>query len=388
MEKSGNKQIKIAQITAYRFSYGSLMQTLATQIAFGKCGIELELFRYEPTGKENLKRRLCKSARHPDVIINKIREVWSNYTHKEYLDAKKKRDALFSSFIQKHISCTEIIRSSEQRDKCILNYPIVLSGSDQTWNPINFGEKFFTCEFVPDSIKIITYASSFGTEKIPDRQKEGTKKYLLRFDKISLRESSGKEIIKKLIGIEYPVVLDPTLLVSRKEWGNYVSVSNPIEGKYILTYFLSKERQFRKSVLKMKEKMGMQVVTIPHVAQYVNGDIACSDILMSGCEPDKWLRLIQDAEYICTDSYHGMIFSIIFKKQFIVMKRFKDGSNNSANTRIYEVLNKLGLENRLWDNGDISFQIKQIIDYEKVEEKLKKYKELSYEYIKDILNEE
>lgn len=388
MKKGSNKQTKIAQITAYRISYGSLMQTLATQIAFEKCGMSLELFRYEPAGKENFKRRLWKSVRHPSVIIDKAREYWSNCTHKGYLSTKKKRDNEFSNFLQKHIVCTEVIDSARQRDKRILDYQTVLSGSDQIWNPINFGEKFFTCEFVPDSINLITYASSFGTERIPDRQKEGTRRYLLRFAKISLRESSGKEIIKMLTGRKFPVVLDPTLLLCSNEWENYASIPDPIEGKYIFTYFLSKENEFRKRVSRFKEKTGMQIVTIPHVIQYVKEDMKYADILLSGCAPDKWIGAIKNADYICTDSYHGMIFSIIFKKQFIVMKRFKDGSCNSANTRIYEVLNKLGLESRLWNNDDIFLQMQQKIDYEKVEEKLRMHKEISYEYIKNILNGE
>ena len=104
--------------------------------------------------------------------------------------------------------------------------------------------------------------------------------------------------------------------------------------------------------------------------------------------PDQWVELIRDAEYICTDSYHGMVFSIIFKKQFLVMKRFRDGSKVSANTRIYEVLNKLGLMDRLWNGGDIYSQMRHKIDYDLVDRKLESYRDLSYNYIKNILNED
>lgn len=391
MEREGFEQteaLKMAHITAYRISYGSPLQTLATQVAFRKYGMQLELFCYEPSGKDNFKRRLAKSIRHPNVIIEKAKEYWCILFHNEYLDIKKKRNDEFSNFIHRNIVHTEVMNTTEQRDRKIHEYKIVLSGSDQTWNPINFGEKFFTCEFVPDSIKLVSYASSFGTERIPHRQVEGTKQYLKRFSNISCRETSGREIIKELTGQVYPIVLDPTLLLQSDEWNRYVSNFKLVEEKYIFTYFLSAQKEFRKRVIDMKKKTNFQVVTVPHVLQYVQGDVDYSDILMNGCSPDKWIALIRDAEYICTDSYHGMIFSIIFKKQFIVMKRFKDGSSVSANTRIYEVLNKLGLENRLWSGGDIYAQMKQKIDYDLVEEKLNKYRESSYKYIESILHED
>lgn len=382
------EKIKVAQITAYRISYGSLLQTLATQIAFRKCGIQLELFCYEPSGKDNCKRRLLKIIRHPNVIINKVKEGWCDFSHHGYFESKRKRDKKFSDFLYQNIVCTDVINTEAQRDKRIQDYQIVLSGSDQTWNPINFGEKYFTCEFVPDSIKVVSYASSFGIEEIPHRQEAGTKHYLKRFFKISLRETSGREIVRRLTDRICPVVLDPTLLLKSDEWNHYVSDKRMAEDKYIFTYFLSSQEEFRKKAKELKEKTKFQVVTIPHVLQYIQDDIKFSDIGIDVCAPDEWLRLIRDAEYICTDSYHGMIFSIIFKKQFIVMKRFRDGSSVSANTRIYEVLDKLGLSSRLWNGGDIYSQIIQKINYDLVEEKLKIHRELSYKYIDNILNED
>lgn len=382
------RSTKIAQITAYRISYGSLLQAFATQIAFKKYGMALELFCFEPSGRDNFKRRLVKSIRRPNVIVEKIKEYWSDFVHSGYLNMKKKRNKKFSDFIYRNIVCTEVLTTIEQRDRKIREYGIVLSGSDQTWNPVNFGEKYFTCEFIPEEIKLVSYASSFGTEKIPHGQEDGTRRYLGRFTKISLRETSGREIVKKLTGQTYPVVLDPTLLLKSDEWDRYVPSKKQIEKKYILTYFLSAQKEFRKKVMDLKQETNFQVVTVPHVARYVQADIDYSDILANGCAPGEWIELIRDAEYICTDSYHGMIFSIIYKKQFIVMKRFRDGSNMSANTRIYEVLDKLGLKNRLWNGGNIYLQMKQKIDYDLVETKLMEYREMSYQYIENILNED
>ena len=391
MERNGIEQTpasKIAQITAYRISYGSPLQTLATQVAFKKCGLQLELFCFEMSGKDNLKRRLLKAVHHPNVIIDKGKEYWNDFVHSGYKDIKIKRNDAFSDFIHQNAVCTKVLNNVEERDKKILEYQIVLSGSDQTWNPINFGEKYFTCEFVPDSIRLVSYASSFGTERIPDNQREGTKKYLGRFSKISLRETSGREIIRGLTGNIYPVVLDPTLLLKREEWNKYALNLRPIDEKYIFTYFLSEQKIFRRKVKDLKEKTKFHIAAVPHVIQYIQADVDYSDILINECAPNEWISLIRDAEYVCTDSYHGMIFSIIFRKQFIVMKRFKDGSSVSANTRIYEVLDKLGLKDRLWNGGDIYSQIEQKIDFDLVEERLKKYREFSYNYIKNILNED
>ena len=375
--------MKIAQITAYRISYGSPLQAYATQKAFLKEGISLELFRYEPAGKTNLKRRMKKILRFPSVIINKLNELLFDLIKPAYRNGKKNRDKLFEDFLEKNANVSKIIKTETERDKEIRKYGAVLSGSDQTWNPINYGERYFTCEFVPETITLISYASSFGTSTIPKWQYRGTMNYINRFTSISLREKSGHDIVKSMSGKEYPVVLDPTLLLDRTEWEK-ICVKKTIKYNYIFSYLISSNKKFRELVSKFAKNINHKIIAVPHVLKYVVSDEKYCDESRFGASPDEWISFIRDAKFVFTDSYHAVIFSIIFKKRFIVMKRFRDDDVASANTRIYEILSKLGLEDRIWIGGNLKEIAERDIDYDAVYKKLRVHKDVSYEYIKSL----
>ena len=99
-----------------------------------------------------------------------------------------------------------------------LNYDIVVVGSDQVWTPLSLPNKFFNLLFVKDSVRKVSYASSFGVSHIPAFQQKATGQYLDRFYKIGVREQQGKAIVESLSHQQAQVVADPTLLLSREEW--------------------------------------------------------------------------------------------------------------------------------------------------------------------------
>jgi hypothetical protein len=202
-----------------------------------------------------------------------------------------------------------------------------------------------------------------------------------------MRETSGAELVKKLTGREVPVVLDPTLTLTAEEWERFMPKTSVVEGQYIFAYFLSDDATMREEVKKLKQKTGLKIVTMPHMLKWIKADKYFGDIELYNCTPGEWMNVIKNAAYVCTDSYHGTVFSIINKRKFLTMCAYKDGDVKSTNTRIYEVLNKFGITERLYKNGQSIEKILENINYDYVMEKLEVYREKSLEYIEHILED-
>ena len=130
-------------------------------------------------------------------------------------------------------------------------------------------------------------------------------------------------------------VLDPTLLLSADEW-NEVAAENPVKGPYVFAYILGNRKDNQKCAKDFAKKKGLKMVTFPFTAsgnlrQAFFGDIHSYD------GPDVWLSLIRDAEYVITDSFHAVVFSIIYRKSFVVLRRSGDGERGSMNSRMYSL---------------------------------------------------
>lgn len=388
-----NRVDKIGHITVYKISYGSPLQALATQLVFRKFGLTLELIRYEEqfTKAELIKLKLKHIQEDPSLFYRKLREkmqsVECRLRYPEVQDGRARREKAFEDFNNQYLSFTRLIHTKQERLEIIKNYKVVLSGSDQLWNPANYDDGYFNCRIVPDNIKRISYASSFGTEVIPERQCEGTAAALKKFSGISMRESSGAEIVRQLTGRSVPVVLDPTWLLTAEEWGGVMPQKPLIEGNYILAYFLCENQGMRRKVKELSSKAELKIVTLPHMLKFVKADVGFADEELYYCTPGEWMNIIRNATYVCTDSFHGTVFSVIHNKKFLTMCAYKDGDKRSTNTRIYEILNKLGLRDRLLKLDEDIMKIEDDIDYRNSMERLNQYRQASFDYIEHILEE-
>lgn len=241
-----------------------------------------------------------------------------------------------------------------------------ICGSDQIWSPnvitakVNGLDFFFASKASPS--KRISYAASFGMSYIPDERKEEYKKYLSEMKAISVREESGAKIVKELIGKAVPVLIDPTLMLDKADWLK-VSIKPKfnIPERYILTYFLGDVSQKRNTYIeKIAVENNMQIIHLewqkPNDAWYRTG-------------PAEFLWLIEHCSLLCTDSFHGSVFSIIMNVPFLVFDR--EDSSGDMSSRIDTLLSKFKLENRKYNaNNQINLF------------------EHDYEHIKPILSEE
>ena len=267
------------------------------------------------------------------------------------------------------------------------NYDSVVVGSDQVWTPMSLPNKFFNLLFVDDSVRKVAYGSSFGVSSIPRFQRKATGDYLDRFYKIGVREQKGKEIVDSLSHQKALVVADPTMLLNADEWRQEI-FTEPVKTSsepYIFCYFLGPNQEARKAANELKAKTGYKIVALLHMDEYVPEDENFADETPYDVDPNGFLRLIHNASYVCTDSFHCSAFSIQFHKQFMTFYRFAQGSSTGRNSRIDSLFNVLGISRDRLYQGDVS-KIDSSVDWNSIDNKLEKLRHDSIAFLKESLS--
>lgn len=364
-------------------NYGSMLQAFATQVKIDQLGYESEyiVYRKKKTFLFLLKQipRLFNSNLMFDkwmrlqkkMKIRKNMGVIENEKIRE-LAFLRFKDTYYRKFSPVNYGYAELCRNANQ-------YDTVLVGSDQLWTPGGLASNFYNLMFVPDSVKKVSYATSFGVSEIPWYQIRRTRKYLKRFDSLSVREIRGAEIINKIAGRRAEVVCDPTLLLSCDEWRREIPSKRIVEGKYIFCYFLGENPTHRKLAEELQAKTGYKIVTTPFLDSFVEEDLHFGDERLFDIGPDDFVNLIRGAEYVLTDSFHGSVFSIIHHKQFLILDRFMSGKQ-SRNSRIESLCSLLGLEKRRYSENVVN-EIMAVIDYNEVDEKMKVWRTASLDFL-------
>lgn len=358
--------MNVGIVTGYRIvNYGSVLQAYATQQVVNSLGYDSKLIRFENNKKDSfaylsLLRNLC-SFYHWGLRIEKIKLR----KNRAAAPSKERRDK-FDNFIRKHILETLPLSSGQELlDEC-KKYDILLAGSDQIWHPSNRPLHYYTLDFI-SNIKKISYASSFGVNKLPNQMKRGYKKALQAFDYITVREQSGVDIINGL-GLSAHLVVDPTLLLSCEEW-NSVVTEDIVNKNYIFCYFLGSREDGRIKALEMKRITGLPIIAICGVDDFIEIDNVYIDEKIEAVGPGEFLALIKGSKYVFTDSFHCSVFSIIFEKDFYVFKRFSDEQKISTNSRIENLLSMFDLNNRMC-SADTSLTDLEEINYNFIQYRL------------------
>ena len=211
--------------------------------------------------------------------------------------------------------------------------------------------------------------------------------FLNRIDFLSAREESGKKIIKKFTGRNVPLVCDPALLLDDSEWDEIATPNRIIKEPYIFCYFMGNNPWQRRFVLELKKKTECKIVSLLHLDQYIASDESYVDKSPYDVSPADFLNLVKNANYVCTDSFHGTVFSIIYKRNFFTFKRFSDKATLSTNTRIDTLLNQMKLKERLVLEGNtVNEMLERKINFEVVQEHLEEFRKESLRYLVDSIN--
>lgn len=352
--------MRVGIITFHRaVNYGAVLQAYALQRTMEKLGHKTEIIDYR-----------CKK------IEETVSPLEGFKNGEKFVSALKKcifrcrKNMAFKRFFRKYISLSKKVENRDELVKNSANYNVIFTGSDQVWNNECSGnDTAYFLDYIPDKKKKNAYAASFGFDKIKAEDKFDYRKMLSNFNAISVRENSAASIVKSVADVEnVQVVLDPTLLLEKKDWENVLG-KRPIREKYIFVYYIRKPKDLLKYAHILSEKCGYRII-----------DAKSSVEFFAKCSPSDFLSWIYYSEYFVTNSFHGTVFSLVFHKKFAVeLNNGKDINNRSK-----ELLDIVGVDRDI-DRMDVA-AIDDEIDYLSVDEAIRVEREKSLSFINKTMN--
>lgn len=379
-------------ICYYNHNYGSMLQAYATVREIEKRGIPYEIIQYKKkVDAPFLLKMSCRLFNKIWVSEKKlsIQKKFSQCIYPEYKKNAAVRDKVFDDFSKNtFIKLSDVCYGYDALQEYSKKFSSVLVGSDQMWSPSGLTTNFYNLMFADDSVNKISYAASFGVSEIPYYQKKKTAEYLERIEHISVRENAGKKIVETLTDKNAFVAVDPTMLLSRDEWDEFSEEQRKIDGDYIFAYFLGDNAEHRQRVEQLKTETGLKVVSLRHLDEYISADENFGDISPYDVGPREFLNILKNAKYVCTDSFHGTVFSIIFQRQFLTFNRYSNSNSSSKNSRIDTLLSNLNLSERRYSDEHIFEQINETIDFESVENRRCEFVKASKEFLTKALKME
>lgn len=290
----------------------------------------------------------------------------------------RKRWNAFERFYNDILDKTPRYRTYEELQNAPSDFDIIISGSDQVFNPTRKYVEAYYLKFCNKSKHtLVAYAPSFGINFIPDEKVELIKNLLTHFHYLSSRELEGCSIIKELIGKRVDQVLDPVFLLTANEWNNIAVPLRIPFTSYILVYALIGSRKQMELANNIKKQLGLPIILVTNnVFPKTN-----ADKVFYSAGPREFVNLFSNADYIITDSFHGTAFSVIFEKSFFSIIMLPQRAS-----RITSLLESIDLKKRvLYDVQDIAKDQLEV-DYRKANNLLKKEQIKSIDYLRKALS--
>lgn len=377
--------MKIGLLTLFykNYNWGGVLQAYALKRYLESTNVntQADVLRYESNTNLVYASRVSQISQYSfKDILNKLLE--RKNANRSILDNKLiVRNKLFDEF-SFEVSPNSTVFNDETLKTASKEYDALICGSDQIWNP-NVSRPGFYLTMIDYECKKISYAASIARDDLSPHERKVMIPLIERFDNVSVREKTAKNFLSKYTSKEIKEVLDPALLLPADEWSK-IAADKKIKETYVLAFFFSESIVYRKLIEKYCEEQGFKLVFIPFAAnKYIESDMQGECERLYDVGPKEFIRLFIDTKYVFTDSFHGSVFSILFKKNFMVFERDKK-NKVSKNSRLYDLLDKFNLSNRLVrSQGEMNTTLKENINYANVYELLEKYRKES----KDFLNE-
>lgn len=373
------KQVGIITYHHY-YNYGTVLQAYALQKAVetisGKT-CEIIDFRVSEEKRLSKSQLVALRFRRLFVYIKEFKRVWRLKHYGNVLTAKF---PAFDKFFADDLIVGDkvyhkFVELKENPPMC----EVYVTGSDQTFSPkIGLNPAMFLA-FAPEGAKKVAYAPSVGVSTLTEDEKKTISNYLSSYSELSCREARGVELLKECApDKDVQLVVDPTLLLDAADW-NQIAEKPTIQGKYILCYFIGHRKYYRDYARKLSEQTGYPLYFIP--VSWM--DLEKQNNMLSTAGPKEFLGLVRDATIVLTDSFHGTIFSINYRKDFYSFLKIKGGSAALDNSRISGILERLGLKDRLLDeNSKVNFSY---VDYSFAEQRLTEERESSKAFLRNAL---
>ena len=355
--------MKIGILTYHRsHNYGALLQALALRYQLTKMGNEVYFIDYWPKYHRQMYELFsfsyalqCGKKKFLKYIMNFI----SHYKK------RKERIQSFEKFIVQYIIPHCLPYAHHE------HFDIIVYGSDQIWrkqpglsnqfNPIYFADNILQAD------RHISYAASMGGVQLNDNDYEFLRQRMNKFSYISVRESGLQNVLRK-IDFNADVVLDPTLLLTPNEWEQILPIQRFLPQKYVLFYRLLEGSFDEKALVDFSRKLNCELIILDSAVREEREQV------ISTANPLAFLSLLKYAEFVFTSSYHGLVFSLIFKKQFYA-------SFIANKDRAKSLLENIGLNDRLLNVSEHEIPLKSDIEYESVDKKIAKLRLHSLDYL-------
>lgn len=372
---------KVGIITYHHYyNYGTVLQAYALQKAIESLGdydSEIIDYRAQNEKKLSLMQLVTLRLRRIGVYIKERKRV---YRLKKYGSVFLEKKPFFDDFFKDALKVSnQTYNSYDELKTAKLYYDIYVTGSDQTWSPkIGLHPAMFL-RFAPVSARKIAYAPSIGVTSLKKAESDQINYYLQQYDAVSCRESIGQHVLSNCVKNKDIVnVLDPTFLLTSEDW-NKLAISPDIKTPYILCYFIGDRPYYREIAKQLSDSLGIPLFYVPVSWR----DVGEGNNLLPQTGPREFLGLIRNARLVLTDSFHGTAFSINYRKSFYSFTKIEGGKSASDNSRLYDILSKIGLENRLYDSpGHIDFSD---VDYSSTTFKLEELRNQSIAFLQQAL---
>lgn len=362
---------KIGILTFHRAeNYGAILQSYSL---FSTLNLikNLDVFLIDYRSNELEKPyRLIYFGNDNKIIYNFLKSIallWKNII-------KKKN---FNSFRRNNMLLTKSIYDKKSFYNLLNEFDYVITGSDQVWNlDITKDDKdiYLLNDLKRDNqYKKISYAASIGSDLKNEEYYKIISNAINDYKSVSVREELAKKYLEEYTNKNIKVCIDPVLLQKEAFWKKVSRKSN-ITKKYLFVYTIDLDDKMINYANKLAKDKELLIVHVDKKGRYKEKSKS-----MYQCGPDIFLDLICNAEYVLTNSFHGLAFSIIFKKQFVVFPK------KGRNSRIENLLNLCGLEQR---NYNSNINIDDKIDYVVVNKKMDKYIDESIKFLEESIDME
>lgn len=365
--------MKVAVITRHAITnYGSLLQAFATQRVIENLGYSCEIIDYVRDDESCRNHAKTLLTGKPEWNRNPIKKILYLALRQPESIAAGKR---FEKEQKEYLNLSKRYSSQKQlaEEKPIAD--VYMTGSDQVWGPVGDGsyDSSYCLLFTDNFDKRIAYAASFGRTEMSPEVEKYFKKWLGRYDFISVREDSAMTLLKNM-GLKADQVLDPTLLLDEGFWIRYMS---PIKVRnYILVYQIHNNKRVGQYAKKVAVSMGLPLIRISSSFHQITREgkfVWCPSV-------GEFLSYIKNARCLVTDSFHGTAFAINFHTPFVEVL-----PNNNTGTRNISILNLTGLSGRILDKDDDTSLAEKSIDFSKTEQILSEKRKESLATLKKMI---
>jgi hypothetical protein len=360
--------MRVAIVTLHRvYNYGSVLQAYATQEVFEKRGHDTKIIDYITPQRTKWRLFWGKGAEGQSNVIYRIAKIGSFIL----------KEKTFGRFVRTRLYLTKRYATADDLQRDPPEADLYVTGSDQTWNSqYNEGiDRGFFLDFLPDTARRIAFVSSFGKTELDKGEIEETKRLLRRYEKISVREDSAVKIITDM-GLEAPThLMDPTLMLDKEEWLKIASPRLVKEPYLILMLLYNEDNHATEYARKIADEKGLKLVKI----SWEMKKPPLVDQLFTHRSPADFLSLFYYADFVVTNSFHGLAFSLNLEKQFVMVPR------NEFNSRIESLLRLVGQSDRLVTcEEEARIEAEKEIDYKAIEERFSAERRKTYEFLDSI----